>query len=153
MSQDHPKLTFAYPTFVKVGMAAVGPFLPDIGWEVSNFPSKLKMYISVGLLLNSKRPYSYDISIFRPDLEEIKDEVTVLESRLLSTAVSSQDDFVSISTNLFEDISIDSPGLYRIHCRLYAGKAESDEKETIDQLDSYFAIAEDWRSNTMTKKE
>jgi len=150
---DHPKLTFVYPTFIRVGMIANGPFFPDIGWQVSQFPMKMMFYVSVGLMLNSKRPYSYDIDVLYDGKSLTPEDEPVIESKLINTAVSNRDDFVAISTNLLEDVIMPGGGLYTIKVRLFSGKANSTEKELIDEHYGYFTLAEDWMNNEMKKTD
>lgn len=132
-------------------MSATGPFLPDVGWAVGSFPARLKIYISVGLSLNSARPYSFDISIFSPDGSEITEDVQVIESRLVNTSISNRDDFTGVSITLFDNVGMQEAGLYNIRCRLYSGEAESTDKKEIDQYNSYFTLAENWLSNDMER--
>ncbi|MFQ1680876.1 hypothetical protein ACK08B_13605 [Pantoea dispersa] len=153
MNHDHPKLTFVYPTFIRVGMSAIGPFPPDIGWQVSQFPAKMMFYVSVGLMLNSKRPYSYDIDVLYDGKSLTPEDAPAIESRFINTAVSNRDDFVAISTNLLEDVVMPEGGLYTIKARLFAGKANSSEKELIDEGLGYFTLAEDWMNNEMKKTD
>ena len=151
MNYDHPKLTFVYPTFVRVGMSANGPFIPDIGWQADQFPDKIMLYVSVGLMLNSKKLYSFDIDILFNGASLTPEDVQEIDSKLINTAVSNRDDFVAISTNLIKDVVLSGPGLYTIKARLYAGKADSLEKEMIDECSSYFTVAEQWMSNEMKR--
>ena len=147
MNQDHPKITFVYPTFIRVGMIAHGPLLPDIGWQVSQFPIKMMFYVSIGLMLNSKRSYSYDIDVLFNGKSLTHADVPVSESKFINTAVSNRDDFVAVSTNLLDPIELPSAGLYTLHARLYDGMAESPEKKLIDEHLGFFTLAEDWMNN------
>ncbi|MBD8168632.1 hypothetical protein [Erwinia persicina] len=153
LNHDNPKLTFVYPTFIRVGMIANGPFLPDIGWQVSQFPMKMMFYVSVGLMLNSKRPYSYDIDLLFDGKSLTPEDAPVMESRFINTAVSNRDDFVAISTNLLENVVMPEGGLYTIKARLFAGKANSSEKELIHECLGYFTLAEDWMNNEIKQTD
>lgn len=153
MNEDHPKIAFVYPTFIRVGMLASGPFFPDIGWQVSQFPAKLMFYVSVGLMLNSKREYSYDIDVLFDGKPLAPEDVPFKESRLVNTAVSNRDDFVSIAINLLEDMVFPEPGLYTIKARLYAGKAQSADKVMLDECLGCFTLAEDWMNNEMKRAD
>lgn len=153
MNDDHPKLTFVYPTFIRVGMSAIGPFTPDVGWQASQFPTKMMFYVSVGLMLNSRRPYSFDIDVLFEEKSLTPEDAPLIESKLINTAVSNRDDFVAISTNLLEDVVMPGAGIYTIKSRLFAGKADSSEKELIDECLGYFSLAEDWMNNDMKKTD
>ncbi|EPO1884236.1 hypothetical protein ACT7FV_000383 [Citrobacter freundii] len=153
MNYDHPKLTFVYPTFAREGMSTNGPFIPDIGWQAGQFPEKIMLYVSVGLMLNSRKPYSYDIDILFNEVSLTPEDAQDIESKLINTAVSNRDDFVAISTNLIKDVVLPDAGLYTIKTRLYAGKADSSEKEMIDECSSYFTVAEHWKSNDMKRTD
>lgn len=151
MNHDHPKITFVYPTFVRPGMYANGPFYPDIGWQAPQFPANIMLYVSIGLMLNSKRAYSFDIDILFDGKSLTPEDPTKIESKLIGTTVSSRDDFIAISTNLISDAVMPAAGLYTIKARLYAGKADSTEKELIDECLGYFTLAESWLNNDMRK--
>ncbi|WP_419057267.1 hypothetical protein [Kluyvera georgiana] len=153
MNYDHPKLTFVYPTFIREGMSANGPFIPDIGWQVSQFPEKMMFYVSIGLMLNSKRPYSYDIDVLFNGKSLTPEDAPKIDSKLINTSVSNRDDFVAITTNLVKDVVMPSAGLYTIKARLFSGEADSTEKEMIDECFSYFTVAEHWMGNEMKKKD
>lgn len=149
-NNDHPKIAFAYPTFLKVGMIATGPFVPDIGWQIKEFPSKISFYVSTGLILNSKRPYSFDIDVFFDNISQIADNVPPIDSRLLGTTVSDADDFIALSTTLLPDVNIPSEGLYTVRVLLYTGNV-GDDRELIDQHDCHFVIAKNWLPNEMKR--
>lgn len=151
MNYDHPKLTFVYPTFAREGMSANGPFIPDIGWQAGQFPEKIMLYVSIGLMLNSKKQYSFEIDILFDGASITPENAQEIDSKLINTGVSNRDDFVSISTNLIKDVVLPGAGLYTIKANLYAGKADSLEKELIDECSSYFTVAEHWMSTEMKR--
>lgn len=153
MNHDQPKLTFVYPTFIREGMSAIGPFTPDIGWFASQFPEKMMFYVSVGLLLNSKRHYSYDIDVLYDGESLTPEDAPKLDTKMVNTSVSNRDDFVAITVNLLKDVVMPGAGLYTIKARLYAGKADSSEKEMIDECLGYFTLAEHWLQNEMKRVE
>lgn len=134
-------------------MTAQGPFLPDIGWQISQFPMNMMFYVSIGLMLNSKRPYSYDIDVLFDGKSLTPEDAQEIDSKLIHTAVSNRDDFVAVSTNLLENVTMPDGGLYTIKARLFAGKANSPDKELIDECLGYFTLAEDWMNNEMKKTD
>lgn len=150
---DHPKISFAYPTFIRPGMLAAGPFIPDIGWKVEEFPTKLTFYISAGLILNSRRGYSFDIDLIFEGKSLIPDNKPPQDSQLIGTAVSIRDDFVGLATALLDDVDIPSDGLYTIRVSLYAGTTDTGNRELIDQHESHFVLASDWLPNEMKPQE
>lgn len=151
MNNDHPKLTFIYPTFIRAGMIASGPFIPDIGWQANQFPTKMMFYVSIGLMLNGKRNYSYDIDVLFDGKSLTPEDAQAVDSKLINTAVSNRDDFIAIATNLIKDVVMPSAGIYTLKARLFAGKADSSEKEIIDECSGFFTLAENWMNNEMKK--
>ncbi|MGM1188122.1 hypothetical protein [Serratia liquefaciens] len=151
MINDTPKISFAYPTFIREGMATTGPFAPDIGWQSIEFPTKLSLYVSAGLILNSKRAYSFDVDILFDNKSLIPNNVPAIDSKLIGTAVSDRDDFVALSTTLLSGVEAPAEGLYTIRVLLHTGSVEAKDRELIEQYDSHFVLARNWRSNEMKK--
>lgn len=149
MTNDTPKIAFAYPTFIRPGMLASGPFSPDIGWKVSYFPSKIALYVSAGLILNSMRAYSFDVDVLFNNKSLIPNNTPAIDTQLIGTAVSNRDDFLALSTTLLPEIEVPSEGLYTIRVSLYAGDTEEKNRELIAEYDCYFVLASDWMSNEM----
>ncbi|GEM_PF-2143590 len=153
-ANDHPKISFAYPTFIRSGMLAHGPFMPDVGWKINDFPAKLSFYVSAGLILNSRRAYSFTIDVLHEGESLLPDGRPAIDSQLFGTSVSDRDDFVAISTAYLENINIHSEGLYTIRVNLYSGRVEDKfDGLLIDHHDAHFVIAKNWLSNTMTPQE
>lgn len=150
---DHPKIAFAYPTFIRPGMIASGPFIPDIGWMISDFPGKLSFYVSAGLILNSNRAYSFDVDVLYEDKSLIPEKAPAVDSQLTGTAVSDRDDFIALSTTFLSNISIPSEGLYTVRVLLHTGHVESEDRLLIDSHDCHFVIAKNWLTNEMKKME
>ncbi|MBC6536083.1 hypothetical protein [Citrobacter amalonaticus] len=153
INNDHPKIAFAYPTFIREGMLASGPFPPDIGWTINEFPGKLSFYVSAGLILNSNRPYSFDVDVLFDGKSLIPEKAPAVDSKLMGTTVSDRDDFIALSTTLLSNISIPSEGLYTVRVLLHTGHVESDNRLFIDSHDCHFVIAKHWLANTMKKVE
>lgn len=153
MTYDNPKISFAYPTFLKAGMLTTGPFYPDIGCQVNALPSDLQFYVSAGLILNGKRSYSYDVDVLIDGNSLIPNNIPAIDSKLLNTAVSERDDFVALSTMLLSPVTVSSEGLYTIRVMLYSGIAESEDRKLIDQYDCHFVLAKNWLSNEMKKMD
>lgn len=151
MNQDHPRISFAYPTFIRPGMIATGPFYPDIGWSVMSLPASMSFYVSVGLMLNSKRPYSFDIDVLFESKSLIPKNIPAIDTQLLHTKVSERDDFVALSTTLLTDVQIQSDGLYTVRVYLFTGEVGSTERDLIDQYDCHFVLAKNWIENQMTR--
>lgn len=152
-NNDNPKIAFAYPTFIREGMRASGPFNPDIGWTVSEFPGKLSFYVSAGLILNSNRPYSFDVDVLFEGKSLIPGKAPAVDSRLMGTTVSDRNDFIALSTTLLSNISIPSEGLYTVRVLLHTGHVESENRLFIDSHDCHFVIAKNWLANAMEKVE
>ncbi|MBU4683295.1 hypothetical protein KC222_14875 [Cedecea davisae] len=150
-NNDHPKIAFAYPTFLKVGMIATGPFVPDIGWQIKDFPAKISFYVSAGLILNSKRQYSFDVDVIFDNNSQVEDNVPPVDSKLIGTAVSDEDDFVALSTTFLQNVNLPSEGLYTVRVLLYAGVVGDNERLLIDQCDCHFVIAKNWLPNEMKR--
>lgn len=149
MKNDTPRISFAYPTFIRPGMNSSGPFYPDIGWEISEFPATLSFYVSAGLILNSNRAYSFDVDLLFNNKSLIPEKAPAVDSRLLGPHVSNRDDFVALSTTLLSNVNIKSAGLYTVRVLLHSGHVESEERLFIDSYDCHFVIAEKWLSNEM----
>ncbi|MDK9634288.1 hypothetical protein [Enterobacter hormaechei] len=152
-NNDHPKIAFAYPTFIKPGMIASGPFVPDIGWKISDFPGKLSFYVSAGLILNSKLAYSFDVDVLYDGQSLIPEKAPAVDSQLLGTTVSDRDDFIALSTTYLSDIEIPSEGLYTVRVLLHTGHVESENRLLIDSHDCHFVVAKNWLTNEMKKVE
>ncbi|ECF3886300.1 hypothetical protein E4A63_21515 [Salmonella enterica subsp. enterica serovar Ank] len=152
-NNDNPKIAFAYPTFIRPGMLASGPFAPDIGWTISDFPGKLSFYVSAGLILNSNRAYSFDVDVLFDGKSLIPEKAPAVDSKLLGTTVSDRDDFIALSTTFLSNITIPSEGLYTVRVLLHTGHVESDNRLLIDSHDCHFVIAKNWLANVMEKVE
>lgn len=152
-NSDHPKIAFAYPTFIRPGMLASGPFAPDIGWAISDFPGKLSFYVSAGLILNSNRAYSFDVDVLFDGKSLIPEKAPAVDSKLLGTTISDRDDFIALSTTFLSNITIPSEGLYTVRVLLHTGHVESDNRLLIDSHDCHFVIAKNWLANAMEKVE
>ncbi len=151
MNNDTPKIAFAYPTFPKAGMIAVGPFIPDIGIKISELPAKKSFYVSAGLILNSKRAYSFDIDVLFDKKSLVPVNVPAVDSRLLGTSVSDRDDFIATATTLLTDVGIYAEGIHTVRILLYAGEVGSQDRQIIDTYDSHFVVAKNWLQNEMTR--
>lgn len=152
MNNDMPKIAFAYPTRIMPGMIATGPFIPDIGWKVNAIPEKISFYISAGLILNSKRAYSFDIDVLFDDVSLVPNNVPAVDSRLFGTAISSRDDFIATATAFLSEVEVHSEGLHTVRIILFAGEAGAPGREIIDQYDSHFIVAKNWQSNEMKRE-
>ena len=152
-NSDHPKIAFAYPTFIRPGMIASGPFIPDIGWKMNDFPGKLSFYVSAGLILNNNRPYSFDVDVLHEGNSLITEKAPAVDSKLLGTTVSDRDDFIALSTTFLSNINIPSDGLYTVRVLLHTGHVEAKERLLIDSHDCHFVIAKNWLTNEMKKME
>jgi len=153
MKQDYPKISFAYPTFLKPGLSANGPFIPEIGMQVAELPSKLSFYVSAGLILNTIRSYSFDVDVIFDGISLIPDNRPAVDSRLLSPAVSDRDDFISTTITLISAIDVQEEGLYTIRVLLYTGGATDADRELLDQHECHFVLAKNWLPTEMSKTD
>lgn len=153
MKQDHPRISFAYPTFLRAGLLANGPFIPETGMQVSEFPSKLSFYVTAGLILNTLRSYSFDVDVIFDGKSLIPVNRPAVDSKLLSPAVSERGDFTSTSMTLISAIDVPDEGLYTIKVLLYTGGATDSDRELLDQHECHFVLAKNWLPTEMSKME
>ena len=151
MNNDTPRIAFAYPTFPRPGMSAIGPLPPDIGKQVTEFPITFSFFVSAGLILNSQKAYSFDVDVLFNGKSLIPSDTPAIDSQLMGTAVSNRDDFIATSTTLLPSIQAPSEGLYTIRVSLYAGDTEEKNRKLIEEYDCYFVLASNWISNEMSQ--
>lgn len=153
MSKSHPKISFAYPTFVLPGMYAKPPYPAHIGFKLLELPSKITFYVSAGLILDTARTYSFDVDVIFDGSSLIPGNRPAVDSRLLEPTFSENNDFITTSVTIISGIEVVSEGLYTIQVSLYAGDTNDADRELVDKHECHFVLAKNWAPAAMNKTE